>query len=297
MLQFNIPSKISVSTPISTIKNLNMNGNALTMWQPSDDYAQEQASLILFSAENKTNNSEAKLRFNIENCTFENNVSDGLHIRSNIDCNIHNCKSHNCFRGGLTITGGNAIINVDNFIFRSDEDSGMPDGIDIEVDGSGYGSDNSIIANLSNINIDIDCDLGISGNSKVIVKNLTTNRGGIFINIGSSYKEHNTKLILENCNFLGNTGSYYYRSLGNGGDTTFKNCTFNGTNRFSLNNIYNKNQSTLRNKLTFVNCVFNNPGISGGWVNCEEHYYYNCYFNTGEEDCFRNQTASYNPYI
>lgn len=228
----------------TSVKNLNFNGNCWLMWSPEDGYSQEQASLLYVSASNNDSNT-GKLHILIEDCNFIDNVSDGIHIRTNVNANINNCNSLDCFRGGLVITGGNTDVNCSNCKFESRD---LADGIDIEVDGSGFYNSKRVNVNLTNIVIDKDFDIAVSEDSIVRCSNITLKNGTQFYNFAK-----NSKIIVENSifNCIGVNPNIF---LVEKGDITYNNCTFIGdtTNKITMNNTSNGFNSSI----TFDGCKF-----------------------------------------
>lgn len=211
------------SSKLVEFKNLTLDGNALEMWDPSQGYAQEQASLMILGKKSSTES--ARWKINIDNCIFKNNVSDGIHVWVNTEVNITNCRSENCFRGGLVVTGGNSIINANNFACVSTVE-GMPDGIDIEVDSKGALDLKRIYVNLKNFIIDTDFDIGTPGDG-----------GYIYI--------ENTQLLHK---------GFIVSSSGVGGIQSFTNCYFHGEGDATWQVRF---VSPKDIKVIFNNCIFN----------------------------------------
>ena len=104
----------------------------------------------------------------------------------------------------------------------------MPDGVDIEIDSTGYDGvfDSNIV--LNNIDIDYDFDIGLKGNSSLVINNVIVHRGGIGFFPGTSNKETTSKIIVNNCDFnLKNTNAKI-QCLGTGNTIKFTNCYFHG---------------------------------------------------------------------
>ena len=255
------------------IENLNFDGNCWTMWQVSDGYSQEQASLLIANGDSSK---PGRLNLYINNCSFVDNVSDGIHIVQNVKVNIANCKSRDCFRGGLTITGGNSTITVDGFIFESPNTN---DGIDVEIDSKGYGDSKISQITMSNIILDKDLDISVTPGSVVTLNN-------VILKKGCFYLANSGELFINN-SVLKSTSSFTWRLVTEGaGKTHFSNVKFIGINDpasvnyglVSIQFFY----TTEGNCIFFDNCSFYNGkyGVSGGLGSDTKIFFNNCYFDS-----------------
>lgn len=263
-------------SPNTLLENLNFDGNCYEMWSVDDGYSQEQASLIIAFADNAK---PGRLNLSISNCSFVNNVSDGIHIHRNVKANIINCRSKDCFRGGFVTTGGNNTINVDNFIFESVNTS---DGIDVEIDAPGYGGKWASQITFNNIIIDKDLDVVAGRDSKVIINNLIMNKG--FFYLGSSSGE----LIITNST-LKSTNKLECRAFIEGtGKITCSNVKFEGINP-------NNNEACLPiqflralegSSINVHTCSFYNAkyAIGGGLGSNTNVFIKGCYFDSSITD-------------
>lgn len=257
-------------SPNTIIENLNFDGNCWEMWEVEDGYAQEQASLFIVQG---NNSNEGRLNVTINNCSFSDNVSDGAHIVANVKANISNCKSRDCFRGGLTITGGNSTINVSGFIFESIHTN---DGIDIEIDSPGYNGSMKSEITLNNIIIDKDLDIAVTEGSVVTLNNAIMKKSFFyFANSGELYVNNSS---------LKSTNTFECRLVVSGsGKTYFSNVKFEGIN---LDADYGClpiqfYQTEENSSVNFYNCSFYNGkyGISGGFSENTKVIFGGCYFD------------------
>lgn len=92
------------------------------------DYEQEQSSLIFL---NGRRNSPHRQVVRISDVSVVDSVSDGIHLWTNTDATITGLTGVDCFRGGLTITGGGNRVRMDGYR-GSGELTGAH--IDIELD-------------------------------------------------------------------------------------------------------------------------------------------------------------------
>lgn len=245
---------------LTIIKDLNINSNCWEMWDVSDGYAQEQASSLICFGDN---NAGGRLRVYIENCTFADCPSDGIHIVNDVEAFIVNCKSTDCFRGGLTITGGNTDVTVNGFECNSPT---VNDGIDIEIDSPGYNKSFAINVSLTNIVVDKDFDIIIPKNSRAVINNLVmrgkeyfiANSGDLYIrnsvlNRGSSTSGDTINVISPRQNRM-----VFENVVFDGGETT------EGAAEMTFAN--SSTDALIPINVFFVNCRFKNAawGIGGG---------------------------------
>lgn len=261
-------------------------GNCWEIWSIEEGFSQQQSSLItVFGNANYTSRIHAKFY----NITVQNSASDGFHIRDNADVYIENAVSNECFRGGLTCTGGGSLVKVNGFEFNGNL---VPDGIDLETD-SGNTSLNEYY--FTNITINNDLDLGLPSNNSLIVIDNMVSKGNCdikgtlkgtyisnsyfstsdptknftFSSTGSEYK----KLAFTNCIFEGakneneNTGTFINMTQAYEGDLTtqikvkikFDNCDFR--------NLYTVSGTACRNgQIDFLNCNFDSTMFGGSCI-------------------------------
>lgn len=239
-------------SPPLIIKDLTFDGNSKNQG-PYQHYEQQHSHLLFFMADPTY---PGRLKVQIENCTFRNGVGDAISVWKNVDITVKNCQAENVFRGGFVMTGGNSIARVTNFTTKGDID---PTGIDIEIDGLGYGNSGRVEVYLENINlIDGDFDFGVKkGSNSVLIGNNIKADAPFFLNAKES------KVRITNSQF----GVAQGNRLMFPKDVTFENCTFIATRKKAKNkkNIFHasplitwstkyfhgKNQT-----LTFTNCKF-----------------------------------------
>lgn len=259
---------------MTTVKNLCFDGNCWEMWSVEDGYAQEQASLLILSGDHAK---KGRLNVVVENCVFRDSCSDGVHVVENTNATIRNCKSYDCFRGGLVITGGYTNVNVDGFEFNSDK---VNDGIDIEVDSVGYENSKEYIVSLKNIVIDKDLDLGVLSTGRVNIENLVMRKGGYIIICSGELSIKNAKLLIDEANYTGNSSNMIY--ICKYANIHFDNVLFDGqgSEHAACRTIY---YDHVKSVTTFSGCRFINGvwGISGSTVKTEATMIVNnCVFET-----------------
>lgn len=135
----------SDSLPI-VIRNITFDGN-LANQGPYDSYQLEQSPLLLIRGNNTGSGRQPLL---VEDVTFTGSVSDGVHVVDNVDATLRNIRATDCFRGGITITGGHTKVDVDGFLGDGDVCGAH---IDVEIDSPGYGGSKSVEINMSNVEV------------------------------------------------------------------------------------------------------------------------------------------------
>ncbi|MBD2665305.1 glycosyl hydrolase family 28-related protein [Richelia sinica] len=203
------------------IRGFTFDGNS----QNQGDYKKyelEQAHLIFLTADPKF---PGKLQVFIEDCILKNGVADGISVYTNVDVKINNCQAIDVFRGGFVLTGGNSSAEVYNLTTKGKID---PTGIDIEVDGRGYGETLKVNVKLDNLNlIDGDFDIAVDEGSTVIGNNIVSSNAPFYIfSLNSKMKFTNSKFK------IGAADTYINRILFPH-DVTFKNCQFTVTKKMT----------------------------------------------------------------
>jgi hypothetical protein len=197
------------------IKGLSFDGNspnqgAYKHWEL------EQAHLMMFYGD--TSKSGHCVGF-VEDCFMRNGVGDGVSVYINADITIYNCEAVDVFRGGFVGTGGHSKMKVYKFTTRAGTQND-PTGIDIEVDGIGYGNDYNLDLLMDGVNcVDGDFDVGIIGGT-VIANNCSSS--GTFYNFSGGGK---STLTFTNCSISIGGADTYQRILWPG-NLTFDHCTF-----------------------------------------------------------------------
>lgn len=236
------------------IKGLTFDGNSQKQGA-YQKYQLEQAHLILLTA---NPNSPKRLKAVVEDCTVKNGVADGISVYTNADVKVYNCQAIDVFRGGFVLTGGYSSVVVDQLTTKSTRDQ---TGIDIEVDGKGYGDTLKVNVKLDNINlIDGDFDIGVLQGSNVVGNKIIADAPFYIYNLNSTMK-------LSNSTFKVGAANTYENRIVFPGKLTFENTKFIVTRKtterpysfFSAVNIWWQHSSadTQRNQsVIFNNCKF-----------------------------------------
>lgn len=195
------------------IEGLDFDGNRAEQ-DKYDQHELEQAHLIFLAAEPAK---AGRLRTRISNCTFRDCVADAISIYTNVEAQISNCTAIDCFRGGMVLGGGYSRVQLSNFIAKGKT---HPTGIDVEVDGGGFGGTYNVELLMDNVSLpDGDFDIGVLGESVVIGNRIVANAPFNLYGAGTS------RLVFSDSEFtLGDfTGG---NRIALPGDMTFRNCRF-----------------------------------------------------------------------
>ncbi len=200
-------------SPVLTIEGLSFDGNRAAQGEYRK-YQLEQAHLIFLSAGRE---SPGRLRARVLNCHFQENVADALSLYTNVDVQVSNCSARDCFRGGITITGGNSRIQIANFTAQGKV---HPTGIDVEVDGAGFSGTKRIELSINGMNLpDGDFDIGVSDGSVVLGSNIQA-RAPFYLYAADS------SVRISNSRFGVGEFSGYGNRIVRPGNVVFQNCQF-----------------------------------------------------------------------
>ena len=241
--------RILTITEDCNIDGVTFDNNCFTMWQVSDGYAQQQSSSVIARGGSK------KIDLIISNCNFNNSASDGLHIVENINANISNCRSEDCFRGGLVCTGYGSEINVDGWNSNVIT-TGVHDGIDVEVDSTSSIDPTKFILNINNLILDYDLDVYVPENGKVTMNNVVmrsfdeNNIHGFILK-----SQLNGNLLVAN-SILRSGVPETVQTYPQGGDIYFDNCKFIGNTNDPVIRVtqYQPDNITRESILKISNC-------------------------------------------
>jgi hypothetical protein len=195
------------------IEGLDFDGNRAEQGK-YEQHELEQAHLIALTADSAK---AGRLRVRISNCTFRDCVADAISVYTNVEAQISNCTAIDCFRGGMVLTGGYSRVQMSNFIARGKT---HPTGIDVEVDGGGFGGSYTVELLMDNVSLpDGDFDVGVSGESVVIGNRIVANAPFNLSGGGTA------RLVFSDSEFVLGGFSRGDRIV-MPGDMTFRNCRF-----------------------------------------------------------------------
>ena len=200
-------------SPWLTIEGFTFDGNLAEQGEHKK-YELEQAHLIFLTAQK---DSPGRLRARVINCHFQNNVADGLSLYTNVDVIVSNCTARDCFRGGITITGGGSRIQINNFTAQGKIHA---TGIDVEVDGPGYNNRKRIELTINGMILaDGDFDIAVSDDSVVLGSNIMARAPFYLHSRDSSMRFSNSYFGVGRYSGYSNRVVYPH-------DVTFHNCQF-----------------------------------------------------------------------
>jgi hypothetical protein len=241
----------TTDSPILHINDIVFDGN-IEEQGAYKKYEIEQQHLLFLNA---SPDSYGKLRAVINGCSFNNCAADGVSIYNNTDVLIQQCTASDVFRGAITVTGGNAIIKVNGFTTFGPN---IPTGIDIEVDGKGYGGSSNVQILMEDISLEGKLDIAFSDQSVFLGNNIVTKYP--FLHIFSP----ESRVYIKDSYFQ--TPLHGYGRIMFPNNVMFENCTFElvtapGTNgegeRSAISIYFQTGYKKARNqRLRFNGCSF-----------------------------------------
>jgi hypothetical protein len=181
-----------------------------------DQYQLEQAHLIFLVADPAK---PGRLRATVRDCEFRDGVADAVSVYTNVDASIADCRARDCFRGGLTVTGGYSRVRVRDL---TAEGKVHPTGIDVEVDGAGYGKSLRVDVTIDGLMLpDGDFDVGVGEGSTVLGTNILAPRAPFYL-----YGGGDSTMRFANCVFGVGEFSDTANRIVLPGDVSFDHCQF-----------------------------------------------------------------------
>lgn len=238
------------------IRGLTFDGNSASQG-PYQQHQLEQAHLVFLYGDPAR---RGRLRAVVEDCHLRNGVADGISVSTNVAARVYNCDAVDVFRGGFVLTGGHSRADVHTFTTRGTRD---PTGIDVEVDGRGFGNTLKVELNLTRLRLLAgDFDIGVHEGSIVTGQDIVA-KAPFFL-----YAENSTVRIRD-CDFeVGYPDSFGNRIV-YPKDVTFTDCTFTTRERVAgeanrgmrIADVYwnfdwAQGPRRTRQSLTFNNCRF-----------------------------------------
>ena len=219
------------------------------------DYELEQAHLIFLEG---NPDFPGKLKAFIQDCTFKNGVADGISVYTNVDIKVDNVEAIDVFRGGFVLIGGNSSAQVRNLTTRGKIDD---TGIDLEIEGRGYGNSLRVDVILENLNLmDGDFDIAVEEGSTVTGTNIIADAPFYLFAPNSTIKFTNSQFKVGAADGRNNRIVFPH-------DVTFENCELYATRKetgesyqfFSIADVWwqHPGYSTQKNQqLVFKNSSF-----------------------------------------
>jgi hypothetical protein len=198
-------------SPLLTIRGLTIDGNSANQG-PYRNYELEQAHLIFLSADPTK---AGRLRVALEDLVLRNCVADGVSVYRNVDLQMVNCRADDCWRGGLTVTGGYTVVQAQNFLTTGRVDR---TGIDVEVDGPGYGNSHAVDLVFNGMVLDGDFDVAVDTGSRVVASDVLAGSGFNLSAQGSTVRISDSTFRMGNLSIESRIVFPH--------DVTFQNCVF-----------------------------------------------------------------------
>ncbi len=172
-------------SPLLTIEGLTLDGNSANQGAYRNSELQQSHLIFLTANTSSAATNAGRLRANLRDLVLRNSVADGISLYVNVDAQISNCRADSCFRGGLTVTGGYTRLQVQNFATTGALDV---TGIDVEIDGAGYGGSLAVDAVFDGMVLDGDFDVAVGSGSTVTATNVVSGPGFYLYAPGSTVR-------------------------------------------------------------------------------------------------------------
>lgn len=237
------------------IRGLTFDGGSSSQG-PYNQHQLEQAHLVFLQGSVAR---RGRLRAVVEDCHLRNGVGDGISVYTNVAARVYNCDAVDVFRGGFVLTGGHSRADVHTFTTRATRD---PTGIDVEVDGPGFGGTLKVEVNLTKLRLDADFDIGVHEGSIVTGQDIVA-KAPFYL-----YAENST-MRFRDCDFEIGYPDTYGNRIVYPKDVTFTDCTFTtrervageGNRGLRIADVYwnfdwAQGPPRTRQSLTFNNCRF-----------------------------------------
>lgn len=196
------------SAPL-VIMGLTIDGNSANQGAYRN-YEKQQAHLLFFAA---GSSQAGRLRVSLRDLVLRNSVADGISVYNNVDVQITDCRADDCFRGGVAVTGGYSIVEVQNLVTTGKTDR---TGIDVEVDGPGFGGTLRTEITIDGMVLDGDFDIAVRQGSTVLVSNVVSGPGFYLEGIDSTIRIDHSRFQVG-----AGDGKILYPK-----DVTFEDCIF-----------------------------------------------------------------------
>jgi len=221
---------------------------------PYEKYELEQQHMIFLVGDPV---GKGRLRAIVEDCVFQEGVADGLSIYTNVSVKVRGCSAKNVFRGGVVVTGGHTEVQVSDFTAGGEVHA---TGIDVEIDGAGYGKSYRVEMTVDGMVLDGDFDVGIRDGSTFLGTNIVSRSGPFYVHATDS------TVSISNSSFgVGEFSSYGNRVVFPK-DVTFRGCHFavhepageEADRRFAAMHVYWNISGTAHEdqRLRLIDCVF-----------------------------------------
>ena len=184
-----------------------------------------------------------------------------------MEARFSDCAAVDCFRGGITVTGGHSVVQVSNFVGQGETHRS---GLQWEIDGAGFGGSFANESTVDGAVIEGDFDLGLAPGSKALVDNVICRRPLFYVYAPGS------KVSVSNCSFAVGQQTGFDNRVVHPGDVTFANCSFTVTEAaereeadrsFAALDVFWNTADTAHQgqRLRLIDCRFDvAPGVDAG---------------------------------
>lgn len=253
-------AEIGDSRPL-VFRGLSFDGNRQNQG-PYRAYELEQQHAIFLAADGP-----GRLVAMVEDCHFRDGVADAISVYTNVSATISRCSATDVFRGGITVTGGNTTVQVTDF--RSGGEVHAT-GVDVEVDGLGYGGSKQVWMTMDGVLLEGDFDVALSEGSTFLGNNIRSYPGPFTLN-GRDSRVRISNSVFGVGKTLGSSNRVVYPH-----DVSLSDCTFvpvpgdtvpAGTSIDALNIYFNTSMSGLTGqRMRLTDCIF----VAGAEVEPED---------------------------
>ena len=199
-------------SPPLVLRDLTLDGNRQNQGEYRN-YELEHAALLFLAAAEVGEAKRGRLRAVVQNCTFKDSPADGPHVYTGVEVRFTDCTSVDCFRGGLSVTGGYSVIQISNFVGKGETHAS---GLQYEVDGGGFGGSMATETTVTGMIIDGDFDCGLAPGSTFLASDVLCRRPAFNMYApGSTVQISNSRFAAGPENRIVHPG-----------DVTFRGCVF-----------------------------------------------------------------------
>ncbi len=203
------------------VKGLTFDGNSAEQG-PYDEWELEQAALVALWG---VDDQPLKMKAIVEDCLFKNGVGDGILASTNLDLVVYRSEMHDCFRGGVVVVGGYSTVKVFGVRTKETWSHWWATGLDIEVDGAGYGGSHGVDVLIDGFDAEGgDFDIAAGNPSDVRVYRAHARKGAF--TMFQAGGEGSTLRVTDSSFVLANNGYNLDRSVLWPGKTFFTNVEF-----------------------------------------------------------------------
>lgn len=204
----------SYDSPLTVIRNGVLNGNRANQGTYTG-YELEQQAPIFLSADTT---SAGRLRVLLFNLVVEESTGDGVHVRNNVAVQMEGIRTRNCFRGGITVTGGYSNVQIADWTGGGDV---HPYSLNVEVDGTGYGGSQVDEIQIVNAQLEAGFDVGLAAGSRMEATNVRVASPVLNLVGGGS-----TVWLFTNCSFAVGVLNNVSNRIVRPGNLTLDGCEF-----------------------------------------------------------------------